>query len=41
MIGEMKNMTLLNEKLSMLSSVKEDTYEALDALADTIAESLK
>ena len=39
--GEMKNMTVLNERVSMASSMKADKEPELDALADALLESLR
>ncbi len=38
---ELKNMTVLNERLSIASSMGEDKSIDLDALADAIIESMK
>ena len=38
--GEMKNMTVLNERLSMASSLGDDKAVELDALADALVESV-
>ena len=38
--GEMKNMTILNERLSLASSLKPDKATELEALADALVESL-
>ncbi len=40
-VSKMKNTTLLNEGLTVASSLNEDTYAQLEQLADTIAESLQ
>ena len=37
---EMKNMTVLNERLSLASALHADKAAELDALADALAESL-
>ena len=37
---EMKNMTVLNERLSMASSLGDDKAVELDALADALVESV-
>ena len=37
----MKQMTVLNEQVSLLSSVNRTTEEELDGLADSIIESMK
>ena len=37
---ELKNMTVLNERLSMASALHADKAGELDALADAIAESI-
>ena len=37
---EMKNMTVLNERLSLASSLKADRAQELDALADALVESV-
>lgn len=39
--GEMKNMTILNERLSLASSLKSDKAAELEALADALVESLQ
>ncbi len=39
--GEMKNMTILNERLSLASSLKSDKASELESLADALVESLK
>ena len=39
--GEMKNMTILNERLSLASSLKADKAAELEALADALVESLQ
>jgi flavorubredoxin len=38
---EMKNMTVLGNRLSLASSLREDKESELDALADAIIESMK
>ena len=38
---EMKNMTVLNERLSLASSLQADKAVELDKLADALAESLR
>lgn len=40
MIGEMKNTTLLNENVSLLSAVDEKSDAAIDAMADAIVKSM-
>lgn len=40
MIGEMKNTTLLNENVSLLSAVDEKSDAAIDAMADAILKSM-
>ena len=40
-MDEMKQMTVLNEQVSLLSSVNRTTEEELDGLADSIIESMK
>ncbi len=40
-VSKMKNTTLLNEGLTVASSLNEDTYAQLEQLADAIAESLQ
>lgn len=40
MIGEMKNKTLLNENVSLLSAVDEKSDAAIDAMADAIVKSM-
>ncbi|HBN81874.1 MAG TPA: FprA family A-type flavoprotein, partial [Ruminococcaceae bacterium] len=39
--NEMKEMTVLDEKLSLNSSMNEDNLPDLDALADSIIASMK
>ena len=39
--NELKNMTVLNERTSLASTLKEDQGSELDAMADAIVESLK
>lgn len=41
LLDEMKQMTVLNEQVSLLSSVSKMTEEELDGLADSIIESMK
>lgn len=41
LIGGMKNMNILEQKVTVKSSLKENQLEELDQLADTIAESMK
>ena len=41
LIGSMKNMTVLEQKVTLKSSLKESQMEELDQLAEAIAESLK
>lgn len=41
MIGEMKNSTLLNENVSLLSSVNEKADASLDAMAEAIVKSMR
>ena len=38
---ELKGMTVLNERLSLASSLRPDKAVELDALADSIVESMK
>ena len=38
---EMKNMTVLNERLSMASSLSDDKAVELDALADALVDSIQ
>ncbi len=38
---ELKNMTVLNERLSLASALHPDKVTELDALADSIIESMK
>ena len=38
---EMKNMTVLNERLSLASALNDGKAAELDALADAILESMK
>ena len=40
MIGEMKNTTLLNENVSLLSAVDEKSDAAIDAMAEVIVHSM-
>ena len=40
MIGEMKNMTLLGEKVSLMSTVNESGNAAIDAMAEVIVHSM-
>lgn len=39
--GEMKNMTILNERLSLASSLKADKAAELETLAAALVESLQ
>ncbi|MEG2234795.1 MAG: FprA family A-type flavoprotein, partial [Oscillospiraceae bacterium] len=39
--NDLKNMTVLDEKLSLMSSMNDDNAPALDALADSILASMK
>ena len=41
MVQAMKNMTLIEEKVSLKSSVKEENLAQIEALADRIAISMK
>ena len=40
-LDEMKQMTVLNEQVSLLSAVNKMTADELDGLADSIIESMK
>ena len=40
-IGSMKNMTILEQMVTVKSSLKESQMEELDSMADAIAESMK
>lgn len=40
-IGKMKDMTILNDLLTIKSSLNDDTYAKLDAIADQLAASVK
>ena len=40
-IGSMKNMTILEQMVTVKSSLKESQIEELDSMADAIAESMK
>ena len=40
-LSEMKNMTILDERVNLKSSVKENNVEEIKALAAKLAESLK
>lgn len=40
-IGTMKNMTVLEQMVTVKSSLKESQMEELDAMADAIVDSMK
>ena len=40
-IEEMKNMTILEEQASILSAIKQDDYDRIEALADAFVASIK
>ncbi|GCD10071.1 FprA family A-type flavoprotein [Clostridium tagluense] len=41
LLGEMKEMTILDNEMSLNSSMKEDDADSMDAIADSIIESMK
>ncbi|MCB2297374.1 FprA family A-type flavoprotein [Clostridium tagluense] len=41
LLGEMKEMTILDNEMSLNSSMKEDDADSMDAIADNIIESMK
>jgi hypothetical protein len=41
LLGDMKEITVLDSEVSLNSSMKEEDVDSLDAMADTIIESMK